>query len=391
MRKIRSYFVVLLTIIWLVYPAAMVAQSTDKPIVQAIFFFSPTCPHCHDVINEVLLPMIEAQGESLQIMGIDTTKPDGAQFYQAAIERYQIPSQRRGVPTLIIGEVVLVGSLEIPEQFPGLVEKARADGGIGWPDIPGLERTVPPETKHPPSPSPNPAVTATPLPTTTPKSKQSATSTATPTLAAVITLGQSNLPATENEVAPPDAIGFTLAGVIMFGMVLALGYAAYHLTARLKDLLRFKRAQITYATSWAIPILALFGLSIAIYLAYVEMTHVEAICGPIGECNVVQASIYAQILGIPIAVLGILNYLAMGALWAGQQLSNRRLTNLSALGLLGLAIFGTLFSIYLTLLELFVIQAVCIWCLSSAVITTLLMLFIVVPLATGRVVLARAK
>jgi uncharacterized membrane protein len=124
-------------------------------------------------------------------------------------------------------------------------------------------------------------------------------------------------------------------------------------------------------------------LGVSIYLAYVEISHVQAVCGPVGECNIVQASPYAQILGIPIAVLGILNYLAILVLWRVQRYAGGRLVKLSAFGLLGLTLAGTLFSIYLTCLELFVIRAVCAWCLSSAVITTLLMLLAAIPI-TGR-------
>jgi uncharacterized membrane protein len=129
--------------------------------------------------------------------------------------------------------------------------------------------------------------------------------------------------------------------------------------------------------------LALLGLGVAVYLAYVESVHVEAVCGPVGECNIVQASPYAQILGIPIAVLGMLNYLGIIVLWAVQKYVGGRLAYFSALGLLGLTLFGTIFSIYLTCLELFVIHAVCAWCLSSAVITTVLMLLVAIPI-TGK-------
>jgi uncharacterized membrane protein len=109
------------------------------------------------------------------------------------------------------------------------------------------------------------------------------------------------------------------------------------------------------------------------------VTPVEVVCGPIGECNFVQSSPYARILGIPVAVLGVLHYLAIGALWAGQRHPSRRWARLSVLGLLALTLFGTLFSIYLTCLELFVVRAICTWCLGSAVATTILMILIVRP------------
>ena len=132
-------------------------------------------------------------------------------------------------------------------------------------------------------------------------------------------------------------------------------------------------------TDWAIPLLSLLGLGVSIYLAYVEINQVAAVCGPVGHCNIVQSSPYAQIVGIPVAVLGLLNFVAIIVLWAIQKYSDGPLANLSTVALVGLTIFGTGFSIYLTLLEIFVIQAICAWCLSSAVITTVLMLLCVMP------------
>jgi uncharacterized membrane protein len=55
----------------------------------------------------------------------------------------------------------------------------------------------------------------------------------------------------------------------------------------------------------------------------------------------------------------------------------------AALVLLGASLFGVVFSIYLTVLELFVIHAVCMWCLSSALITTLIMVVVVAQLTRG--------
>jgi uncharacterized membrane protein len=114
-----------------------------------------------------------------------------------------------------------------------------------------------------------------------------------------------------------------------------------------------------------------------LYLSYVEVARVEAVCGPVGECNIVQSSPYAQLLGIPVAVLGALSYIAIIALWSGHRFLLNRLSALSYLGLMILAIFGTVFSIYLTLIELFAIHAICAWCLSSAAIMTLLMVLVV--------------
>jgi len=334
MRKLSLPFTVLLIVACLVIPPTAAAQSADEPVVQAIFFYTPTCPACHRVISEVLEPMMDDYGDRLQIVRINTHEPSGYELYQATVERYQIPRERQGVPTLVVGDVVLVGGREIPEQFPALAEEGLAAGGIGWPDIPGLAHAI------------------------------------------------SEVQPAEIETPPPDPVGFALAGVVLAVMVAALGYAAWRIgTARqrLFQLSQLDCNPLTYAKTWAIPLLGLAGLGIATYLAYVEITHAEAICGPIGECNIVQSSPYALILGIPVAVLGVLHYLAIGALWVGQRYLGGRWANLTTLGLLGLTIFGTLFSIYLTCLEIFVVSAICTWCLGSAVTTTILMLLVVKP------------
>jgi uncharacterized membrane protein len=172
-------------------------------------------------------------------------------------------------------------------------------------------------------------------------------------------------------------VGFTLAGVVLAGMAVTFSYATLRVTMARQRLCQFNRNPVTRAKTRAIPFLVVLGLGVAAYLAYVEVSRVEAVCGPVGECNIVQGSAYAMVLGVPVAVWGVLYYVAIAALWAGQRTLAGRLANLSLLGLLGLTFFGALFSVYLTCLELFVIHAICSWCLSSAVISTVLMLLTV--------------
>ncbi len=348
MRKPSLPLFILLIVAFLAIPPTATMQSADVPLVQAILFYSPGCLACHQVSEELLEPMVDDYGGRLQIVGIDTSQSPGLKLYQAAVERYQIPPDRRGVPTLVIGDVALIGGREIPEQFPALVEKGLAASGIGWPDIPGLDQ-APSEIQTP--------------------------------------IGNEGLQPAATKAPPPDPVGFALAGVVLVGMVVALGYAARRVvTARqnLGRLLQSSRNPFPYAKTRAIPILDLVGVGIATYLAYVEITHVEALCGPIGECNIVQTSSYALMLGIPVAVLGVVYYLAVGALWLGQTYLRGRWANLTKLGLLGLTLFGVLFSIYLTLLELFVVRAICSWCLGSAVTATILMLLVAVPITGSR-------
>jgi uncharacterized membrane protein len=391
-RKPHIQLIIPLIIAWLVTPFTTAAQSTEASVVRAVLFYSPTCGHCHYVITEVLMPMVDDYGgDRLQIIGIDTSQPDGSQLYQAAIERFQLLPQRQGVPTLVIGDVILVGSAEIPEVFPGMVKEALDKDGIDWPDIPGLDQVIPPEVQAPSSPTPGPQPTDTPA--STPTAKPAATAAPdptvvhTPTLAPplvatppAVTLGDQEVPLGEAQEPPPDPIGFALASTVLAGMVVAIAVVAWRMIAARHHLFRLDRHFSSHNPKWAIPILALLGLGVATYLAYVEISQVQAVCGPVGECNTVQSSPYARIWGIPVAVLGVFNYLAIGVLWMGQEYRGNRRADLSAWGLLGLALFGVLFSVYLTWLELFVIRAVCAWCLTSAVLTLLLMLLAVIPI-----------
>jgi uncharacterized membrane protein len=114
---------------------------------------------------------------------------------------------------------------------------------------------------------------------------------------------------------------------------------------------------------------------VAGYLAYVETLAVPAICGPVGDCNAVQQSEYAKLFGfLPIGVVGLGGYALLLGLWFWEQRGGEQAARRAALLIFGLATAGTLFSLYLTYLEPFVIGAVCMWCLSSAAIITLLML-----------------
>ena len=118
----------------------------------------------------------------------------------------------------------------------------------------------------------------------------------------------------------------------------------------------------------------------AVYLAYVETALVEAICGPIGDCNTVQQSVYARLFGVlPIGILGVIGYVMILLAWAVGRSARQRLAAFASLALLVLAAFGVLFSIYLTFLEPFVIGATCAWCLTSAIIMTALFWLSLVP------------
>ena len=119
----------------------------------------------------------------------------------------------------------------------------------------------------------------------------------------------------------------------------------------------------------AIALLALVGLFVALYLWLHALGFGGAIkCGASGGCETVQTSPWAVFLGLPVAFYGVVGYLAI-LIVALMALRPAALTQKNwSVTLLGLATVGVLFTGYLTYLELFVIHAICRWCVGSAVI-----------------------
>ena len=127
-----------------------------------------------------------------------------------------------------------------------------------------------------------------------------------------------------------------------------------------------------------VPVLALVGIGVAAYLTYVETSGAVAVCGPVGNCNAVQQSEYARLFGlVPVGVVGLVGYGAIIVAWLLTRASNRTLATRALLLLGAITVAGTLFSMYLTFLEPFIIGATCAWCLTSAVLITILMVLTV--------------
>ncbi len=122
-----------------------------------------------------------------------------------------------------------------------------------------------------------------------------------------------------------------------------------------------------------ILVLALLGVGISGYLTYTKFSNTTTVCLGLGECETVQNSPYAVIFGIPIALLGLLAYLTILALWWWGRNPERANADLTPVGIFGISLFGFLYSLYLTYLEFFVIEALCPWCLASFLVMTAIM------------------
>jgi uncharacterized membrane protein len=115
-------------------------------------------------------------------------------------------------------------------------------------------------------------------------------------------------------------------------------------------------------------VLSLVGLFVALYLWLYKIGRIGTLVCGTGACESVQLSRWSQFLGIDVALIGAVGYVAMLAVaLAGLQPRLADRPGPAAL-LAGLSGAGVLFSGYLTYLELFVIHAVCRWCVASAVI-----------------------
>jgi uncharacterized membrane protein len=110
--------------------------------------------------------------------------------------------------------------------------------------------------------------------------------------------------------------------------------------------------------------LAAVGLGIATYLLAVRILGEAPACGPVKGCETVAASEYATVAGVPVALFGVLFSIALLAACLGWWRREDRRALYVAYGL-GLA--GIIAVLYLTYLELFVIEAICVWCVSYAV------------------------
>jgi uncharacterized membrane protein len=337
--KLQFKITLLLIIIWTtafspLFPYPQV-NLEDSDVVRAVLFYSPTCPACHRVITEIIPPLFQKHQNQLQVIGIDVSQQAGQELYQIALNTFQIPDERVGVPTLVIGQQVLVGSDEIRDLLPGIIDQGLVNGGISWPEIPGLDQAL--KQTNPNQPEND----RTPVQTTV--------------------LGSMA------ERFMLDPIANSIAVIVLVVMLISIVVVGNRfLTGKVGNLVNWP--------TWLLPLLSLIGLFVALYLSYVEITHTEVICGPVGNCNSVQQSRYAYLFDIiPVGLMGVFGYLAILVGWLIQQFGPFSLRKFGSLGIWGMAWIGVLFSIYLTFLEPFIIGATCAWCIISAIVMTLIL------------------
>jgi len=404
-----------------------VALAQEAP-VRAVLFYSPTCPHCEQVIAAVLPAIFDLYGgaprvssivgperadpvlhlvanSQLEVLLVDASWSTGQQLYRASIQDFALPEDREGVPQLVIGDTVLVGAEEIPLRLPMLIQHGLDRGGTPWPRVTGLDQLIalvsrevgalalddsgkdeevveevasdagggtPADMAAVPG---DPTAAAPEQPTADPEEAE--VERPTPVTDATTDAIEGRATATPSRLETIELGGVTLAqrvGQDPVGNGIAVAVLVVMLVSTLLVWRWSGVVSPTRPPGIYIPILAVVGIGVASYLSYVEVQGVMAVCGPVGDCNTVQQSEYARVLGVlPVGVLGLAGYVAIFTAWFASRARSGRLALLAKLGLLVMAVIGTLFSIYLTFLEPFVLGATCAWCLASAVIITSLM------------------
>jgi len=128
------------------------------------------------------------------------------------------------------------------------------------------------------------------------------------------------------------------------------------------------------ALLWAPVALGALGILVSGYLTLKRLTGGSLACTRWAQCDVVNSSPYATIGGVPVAFIGLAGYLVLFGLAAVAVLTQEVRRRQALWASFILSVGGLLFSIYLTYLELYVIQALCSWCVASAIIILLLAL-----------------
>ncbi|HEY7408885.1 MAG TPA: vitamin K epoxide reductase family protein [Gemmatimonadaceae bacterium] len=117
-----------------------------------------------------------------------------------------------------------------------------------------------------------------------------------------------------------------------------------------------------------IAMLSLVGILIALYLTLYKLGVIGGLTCTVGSCETVNTSRWATFLGLPVAAWGVGAYVALFALSLAGTADRHAGSQTISVLLVAIAAWSVLFSAWLTYLELFVIRAICIWCVASAVL-----------------------
>lgn len=133
---------------------------------------------------------------------------------------------------------------------------------------------------------------------------------------------------------------------------------------------------------WGAIISAVAGAAVSIYMTIYKLTDNNSMCLGSGDCATVNASKYSEVYGIPLGIIGLVGYAGiLLVLWLEKRHPlGKEYGNLLAMGM---SFSGFIYSLYLTYLELYVIKAICPFCVASAVAITLCFIFTFIRFVRG--------
>ena len=114
-------------------------EPTNEKAVQGWYFYANDCPHCLAVLEDFLTPLIQEKGDLVDIRLLEISDPI---YYEALLSveaHFNVDAASRTIPTLVIGDQILIGETEIQTQLTALVEDGIAEGGIAFPDVEGID------------------------------------------------------------------------------------------------------------------------------------------------------------------------------------------------------------------------------------------------------------
>ena len=138
------------------------------------------------------------------------------------------------------------------------------------------------------------------------------------------------------------------------------------------------------AYRWIFIITSVIGILNGLYLTLLKLTNNKNMCiQGLGDCWSVNTSVYSQIFGIPVALLGTLAFLTLLLIFMFETRMGF-LNEYSKYILFGITLVGVLYSAYLTYLEIAVIEAICPFCILSAISMGVLFILSVIRLVQNQ-------
>lgn len=339
----KQALLILLIFSFLFSHAIQVSAQSEEPIT-VVLFVSTDCPHCHNVLENTVKPLLIENKYNFQVVLINISIAGHNQF-QNTIETLNIPAQLRGTPLLVIGDVYLVGDRQIPADLEKMLLEAQSKDNLLVPQVPDL-KNIPVLLELP----------------------------------SVILLDHSNIDQLNNDGNLEEKQSFTFFWgwesiiISLTILLLSITFLIQIITLVRKNQIRFHYKKDTISLIYLI--LFLTGLSIAGYLSYSELFHKDVVCLGYSGCNTVQRSEYAYLFGfIPVAITGFFCYLVLTVLYLLNYLGVPSLQNIQKnipIAVFSILAFNNIVLLGLNLLEFVVLRALCLWCWAFALTNILL-------------------